>query len=239
VRPNPDKPESAYKLLLLASTYATDPERIMFKSVWRRMNSVIVVDKDKTSYIVKLGVDDFDLSDVEAKLSEINDQMKVVHNLSEDICGAILRAQDEAPGYRFIYKKALNTMSRLLMGSVYRKIDDFRTGFTERILTARGKLEYLGNESALEYLTKTEEAFGEAVRALEEIDGLSSKHKQLHEGEFDRTGNAYTFKEAVQRSRDLWNSLLRELSEIRELIPPERTISPQLEENLSLSQLIK
>lgn len=229
VRPNPDKPESAYKLLLLASTYATDPERIMFKGGWCGIDSIVVAHKDKNSYIVKLGVEDFDLSDVESRLSGIKNRMGEADSISGDMLYAVMEAQKNIPRFRFAYKEDLDTMNRLISKSIYPTISDFRIGLTERILRARGDLEYTGNGSALEYITKSEEAFGEAVQALNKINRLSRKHKRLYDREFTRMGNAFAFKDAVQRNRDLLNDSLRELSKIRELMPEDQTISPRLE----------
>ena len=151
VRPNPDKPESAYKLLLLASTYATDPERIMLKGGWCGVESVVVMHKDGDSYIVKLEIDDFELSGVESWLSRIDKQMYITHNLSGDMIYAVMQAQRGVPPrqkFRPFYNKKLDklnedlgTMNRLIMNSIYPNIDNFRFGFREGILSARADLE--------------------------------------------------------------------------------------------------
>ena len=77
---------------------------------------------------------------------------------------------------------------------------------------------YISNESAFEYIAKSEQAFGKALSALDTIDRLSSEYKQLYFREFNRTGIAFTFKDAIKKDRDLLNDSLRELSNIRELI---------------------
>lgn len=244
VRPNPDKPESAYKVLLLASTYATDPERILLKGGWLGVESIIVAHKDKQSYIVNLGVDDFALSNVESMLSGIKNRMDEANSLVGDMIYAVGQVRDSMPrrqSFRYFHNKKLDqmkgglgTLSELISKSLNPNINNFRFGFPERILRARVDLEYLSNDSALDYISTSEDGFRKAVQTVDEIDRIGGKYEQLSLRIFTRVGNPFTFKYVVQRNRDLLNESLRELSKLRELLQEDQATTPRLEERTSL-----
>ncbi len=213
IRPNPEKPESAYKLLLLLSAYANDPARISCMQ-----DGIMINDKDGSYPIAKLSLSEFALSEAEARLSAISEMIaKDAFSLVMDLQYAAADCQKEAPKCRLFYRRSLEKIQNLLMDMMYPELYAFGPDFRGRVFKARSRLEYLGRDSALELIGKSEKAFSEVLGKLEKIGRLSD-YKVLQIREFRRQDHDYTFQGSLDASIKMWNGFLEEMAEIRGLV---------------------
>ncbi len=135
VQPNLNTAGSAYKLLILASAYARDPERIKihFSDAHGGTQSVAVTDRTGRNYLVKIGIEDFELSKVEKRLLVLGDRVTEVYELSDYLFGSILDTEKEFLDPRDAYKEAFGSIEDLLKHPRLIYLADRADGLIQRL----------------------------------------------------------------------------------------------------------
>ncbi|MBT3582821.1 hypothetical protein HN924_01200 [Candidatus Woesearchaeota archaeon] len=211
ILPNPENLESAHKVMILMSAYATHPERITWAN--DRSTPMIGVYREgnhNDDYITRLGIEDFLLTDMESKLVDFEKKnSEYTHNM--DKLNTLFYSFSKDKALSFSYRKKVKNYSSEFI-AIFSDIIYASNNVTRKIINARSELQYLSNDSAETLIENAYNKLETYNAVINNVADVMDK-KNVYRGKFFE--NDLDFKQIIQDNREMVKDLRSNLNDIR------------------------
>ncbi len=226
ILPNAEKKDSAYKLMLLLSTYATHRDRICFKGGVFSPSSLVIANKERSNYISEFTLEDFTLSALETQLQGITQRLMEVVEDEHRFLGAVHTISNPLSRTKSPEDAILSKLRHLCNeGEPFMKLYHLNEEYKTRVLHARSELQYLDHDSAYQFVLLSEGIVQTALNRLQTLNERSSTDSRLRDGEFGTDGQRFKVSELLEQGIHGCRTVLSELSTIKETLTPSHPYS--------------